>query len=94
MLNDVDHIYLMCHFHSVDRLASQQDEEGEEDFSALDEPLPECTLAFTHGIGKQVTQRNKRATYSRPLGPLCFSLSADPVRKKQVALDHETPHIY
>ena len=48
----------MCHFHSVDRLASQQGEEDEEDFSALDEPLPECTLAFTHGIGKEVTQRN------------------------------------
>lgn len=35
------------------RLAAQRDEEDEEDFSALDEPLPECTLAFTHGIGKQ-----------------------------------------
>ncbi|KAK2572326.1 putative ATP-dependent RNA helicase DDX60 [Acropora cervicornis] len=35
------------------RLATQQDEEDEEDFSALDEPLPECTLAFTHGIGKK-----------------------------------------
>ncbi|KAK2572321.1 putative ATP-dependent RNA helicase DDX60 [Acropora cervicornis] len=35
------------------RIASQQDKGDEEDFSALDEPLPECTLAFTHGIGKQ-----------------------------------------
>ncbi|XP_044173202.1 probable ATP-dependent RNA helicase DDX60 isoform X1 [Acropora millepora] len=35
------------------RIASQQGEGNEEDFSALDEPLPECTLAFTHGIGKQ-----------------------------------------
>ena len=49
----------MCQFHSVYRLASQRDEEDEEDFSALDEPLPECTLAFTHGIGKEVSQRNK-----------------------------------
>ena len=60
MFNDVGPYMLnACHFHSVDRLASQQDEEDEEDFSALDEPLPECTLAFTHGIGKQVTRRNK-----------------------------------
>ncbi|KAJ7386940.1 putative ATP-dependent RNA helicase ddx60 [Desmophyllum pertusum] len=27
--------------------------QDEEDFSALNEPLPECTLAFTHGIGKE-----------------------------------------
>jgi len=46
-------------------LSSQQDEEDEEDFSALDEPLPECTLAFTHGIGKQVTQINKQITAGR-----------------------------
>ena len=49
----------MCQFYSLSRLATQQGEEDEEDFSALDEPLPECTLAFTHGIGKQVTQKNK-----------------------------------
>ena len=55
----LNHIYLMCQFYSLSRIASQQDEEDEEDFSDLDEPLPECTLAFTHGIGKQVTQKNK-----------------------------------
>ena len=49
----------MCQFYSLSRLAAQRDEEDEEDFSALDEPLPECTLAFKHGIGKQVTQENK-----------------------------------
>ena len=53
------HIYLMCRFYSLSRIASQQGEGNEEDFSALDEPLPECTLAFTHGIGKQVTKKNK-----------------------------------
>ena len=90
----LDHILLMCQFDSLNRLSTQQGEEIEEDFSALDEPLPECTLAFTHGIGKQVTQRNKRATHSPPYGPLFFPLSADPLRKKQVALDHETRNIY
>ena len=51
----------MCQFNSptCNRLSSQGDEEDKEDFSALDEPLTECTLAFTHGIGKQVTHRNK-----------------------------------
>lgn len=43
----------MCQFYSLSRIASQRGEGNEEDFSALDEPLPECTLAFTHGIGKQ-----------------------------------------
>ena len=79
---------------SPNRLNNQHEEEEEEDFSALDEPLPECTLAFTHGIGKQVTQKNKRVTHSPPYGPLFFPLSADPLRKKQVALDHETRNIY
>ena len=90
----LDHILLMCQFDSLNRLSTQQGEEIEEDFSALDEPLPECTLAFTHGIGKQVTQKNKRVTHSPPYGPLFFPLSADPLRKKQVALDHETRNIY
>lgn len=49
----------MRQFYYLSRIASQQDKGDEEDFSALDEPLPECTLAFTHGIGKQVTQKNK-----------------------------------
>ena len=53
------YIYIMCQFYYLSRIASQQDKGDEEDFSALDEPLPECTLAFTHGIGKQVTQKNK-----------------------------------
>ena len=52
----LDHILLMCQFDSLNRLSTQQGEESEEDFSALDEPLPECTLAFTHGIGKQVNE--------------------------------------
>ena len=54
-----NHIFLMCQLVSLNRLIKEQGEEDEEDFSALDEPLPECTLAFTHGIGKQVAQRNK-----------------------------------
>ena len=44
---------------SLNRLDNQHEEEEEEDFSALDEPLPECTLAFTHGVGKQVNESNK-----------------------------------
>lgn len=44
---------------SLNRLNKQQQDQDEEDFSALDEPLPECTLAFTHRIGKQVDESNK-----------------------------------
>lgn len=44
---------------SLNRLNKQQQDQDEEDFSALDEPLPECTLAFTHRIGKQVDKSNK-----------------------------------
>ena len=33
-----------------------EDHDEEENFSVSDEPLPECTVAFTHGIGKKVTQ--------------------------------------
>lgn len=48
---------------SLNRLNNQHEEEDEEDFSALDEPLPECTLAFTHRIGNQVDEVIKAACY-------------------------------
>ena len=47
-------------FSSVNRASSQrenlEDQDEEKDHSVSDEPLPECTLAFTHGIGKEVTE--------------------------------------
>ncbi|KAJ7386934.1 putative ATP-dependent RNA helicase ddx60 [Desmophyllum pertusum] len=35
------------------RSSQLEEQVDEEDFSALDEPLSECTLAITHGIGKE-----------------------------------------
>ncbi|XP_078360874.1 putative ATP-dependent RNA helicase DDX60 isoform X2 [Oculina patagonica] len=55
------------------RLSSQQGEQDKEDFSALDKPLPECSLAFTHGIGKQ--------DLSKVMGRIWFIKSSDPFRR-------------
>lgn len=48
-------------FPSLNRASSQrenlEDQDGEKDLSVSDEPLPECTVAFTHGIGKEVTEK-------------------------------------
>ena len=38
-------------------MKNQPDEQDERDASALNEPLPECTLAFTYGIGKKVANK-------------------------------------
>ena len=47
----------MTVYSPLNGLSSQLEEQvDEEDFSALDEPLSECTLAITHGIGKEVAE--------------------------------------
>lgn len=51
---------------------STQEEQDEEDFMDLDEPLPECTLAFTYGIGKQVAEDYK---YDRIIFSQCLFCS-------------------
>ena len=50
-----------CEFPHFVRTSAQRDKleeaQDEQNLTKLDEPLPECTLSFTHGIGNKVGEK-------------------------------------